>query len=428
MKVDKLKYAVELDQEQFTDKIKKIELDLKTGKMWLNDRCETQNKSSRFVRWIKCVLSKILPIDLFSSIKIRNVVPYYFKLIEKNKEYLKDPKVLESAKNVLEFLKKKTNKKYDSKINTQLKAIDLLNIKNNESNKIENSASQTLDLKNNNASNLTSKTPLTTVSTKATTIAAPKMKKAKPISTPTSGPEIPLSNSSQKTNSLQPPVNLNIQTEAEVAPKNLNDTQQMWIQIAGEIQTSSTKGKAEVKLLEAKFNTNDFFKQFIKKYPLDKTNSGTLSIKTFSANFTKIINEFSSKPTNEITFNTFERFVNYFGRNPTDHKHILLKMNSLINCGLLFGQLKPKEILCSARANAWCLRIPKDQDQIRLHKVIITDKNKKESKFEVTKLTLRDGMLSETASPTAPEEIPVFLKKLNLKNTDIIKLKNDGKR
>ncbi|QLH36320.1 MAG: hypothetical protein HWD61_09425 [Parachlamydiaceae bacterium] len=64
----------------------------------MNEACETQNKNSRFVRWIKCILSVILPVDLFVSIKADQVASNYIKFVERHKEYLNDKGALEKSK------------------------------------------------------------------------------------------------------------------------------------------------------------------------------------------------------------------------------------------------------------------------------------------------------------------------------------------
>ena len=52
---------LKLIESDFVAKIKKLDEGLSTGKMWMNKSCETQNKNSRLIRWIKCILSIICP-------------------------------------------------------------------------------------------------------------------------------------------------------------------------------------------------------------------------------------------------------------------------------------------------------------------------------------------------------------------------------
>lgn len=109
---------------EFTNKIHTINDNLKAGKMWMNENCETQNKNHVIVRWIKCIISIILPIDLFSSIRINHVALNYFKLVEKNKEHLKNQTILDQVKNVLVQLNEKSREKYEQEIRVHLAALD----------------------------------------------------------------------------------------------------------------------------------------------------------------------------------------------------------------------------------------------------------------------------------------------------------------
>lgn len=103
---------VKLSQQDFVAKITKDSENLKTGKMWLNDKNETQNKDSRIVRWIKCILSVILPFNLYSSIKVDRVALNYFGFINTHKEYLGNQETREKAIEVFKTLKAQTKDKY----------------------------------------------------------------------------------------------------------------------------------------------------------------------------------------------------------------------------------------------------------------------------------------------------------------------------
>lgn len=113
-----------LSHFDFDAKVTKLNTDLSTGKMWLNDKCETQTKNCCLVRWIKCIFSFILPIDFLSSIKASRVALSYFEFVRPYKDYLKDENVLKHAKIVLTTLNEKTHHKYTRKIMAYVTAID----------------------------------------------------------------------------------------------------------------------------------------------------------------------------------------------------------------------------------------------------------------------------------------------------------------
>lgn len=113
-----------LNEEDFIYKIENLNKDLIPGEMWMNDKCEMQVKSRKIVRWIKCILSIILPINLFSSIKASRVALAYFELVKKHQEHLKNPETVKKTKQVLKTLNEKTLEKYERKITALLYAID----------------------------------------------------------------------------------------------------------------------------------------------------------------------------------------------------------------------------------------------------------------------------------------------------------------
>ncbi len=117
-----------LSEQDFIAKIGKLDEGLNSGKMWLNDKCEMQVKSYKIVRWIKCILSIILPINLFSSIKASRVASSYFQFLETHKEFLQNENTAIAAKKVLNTLNLKTGEKYSAKINICLAAVDGLKV------------------------------------------------------------------------------------------------------------------------------------------------------------------------------------------------------------------------------------------------------------------------------------------------------------
>jgi hypothetical protein len=112
-----------LAADVFHQKIKQIHTDLTEGK-WLNEQMETQDKNNRFVRWIKCILSIILPVDLFSSIKVDTVAIKFFKFVQNHKEWLSDNEILENVRAVLLKLEEKTKEKHTETIVMTLTACD----------------------------------------------------------------------------------------------------------------------------------------------------------------------------------------------------------------------------------------------------------------------------------------------------------------
>lgn len=119
-------------QQDFEAKIRKLSADLETGTMWMNEKCEMQNKSSRFVRWIKCVLSTILPIDLFSSIKVNNVALAYFKFIKQHQDYLVDQDFCDDVKRVLSTLNERTKGRHALEMEVYKTAINGLFLEVND--------------------------------------------------------------------------------------------------------------------------------------------------------------------------------------------------------------------------------------------------------------------------------------------------------
>lgn len=117
---------IKLIEHDFVVRIKKLDDDLNTGKMWMNENCLTQKKSHTIIRWIKCILSTLLPIDLFSSIKASRVALSYFEFVKNHREYLNNPDTVKLSKRVLESLNEKTQEKFTKKIQAYLIALDAL--------------------------------------------------------------------------------------------------------------------------------------------------------------------------------------------------------------------------------------------------------------------------------------------------------------
>lgn len=134
-------FSREKNFEDFFLKVNRLEQDLNTGKMWLNVNCESQKKDFIVVRWLKCILSKFLPINLFSSIKASRVALSYLNYVEKNKDYLRDSMTLKTVQNILVLLNEKTKEKYSRKIQAYLIAMKGLTQTNIVINKSEKNSS-----------------------------------------------------------------------------------------------------------------------------------------------------------------------------------------------------------------------------------------------------------------------------------------------
>lgn len=130
-----------LEETAFITKIEKLNADLmgekvsKPGEpekisygMWMNDACETQKKDTKIIRWIKSILSIILPINLYESIKASKVALNYFEFLKVNQEHLRKGDTFIKAKQVLENLNSRLNGKHARKIEAYLLAIDALKV------------------------------------------------------------------------------------------------------------------------------------------------------------------------------------------------------------------------------------------------------------------------------------------------------------
>lgn len=126
-KVQKME-PIKLSEAAYSNTIHQLNSDLLTGKMWMNTQCKTQNKDPRLIRWIKYLLSQILPFNLYSSIKVSRVAFQYFEFVKIHQDYLVDSKIFDKTKEVLETLNVKTHKKYSNKLQAYLYAIDGLEL------------------------------------------------------------------------------------------------------------------------------------------------------------------------------------------------------------------------------------------------------------------------------------------------------------
>lgn len=124
MTIEKIHPSFErLSFSDYQAKIDKLSTDLDKG-LWMTTNCETQVKSHKIVRWIKCFLSVFLPIEFFASIKVSKVAQSYFQFLKTHVDYLEKTEDAEKAKLILNKLDKKTQGKYSTKINLILDAID----------------------------------------------------------------------------------------------------------------------------------------------------------------------------------------------------------------------------------------------------------------------------------------------------------------
>lgn len=122
---------IKLSRDDYSVAIIKLNQDLNEGR-FMNADCKTQVKNGRLIRWFKTILSKILPIKLFPSIKASKVAFSYFGFVKNHQEYLVDEQVLSNTKKVLETLNEKTHGRYSKKIDIYLYAIEGLDIDNLE--------------------------------------------------------------------------------------------------------------------------------------------------------------------------------------------------------------------------------------------------------------------------------------------------------
>lgn len=105
-----------LNQNEFIDKLEKLKKDLNTGKMWMNERCETQAKDNRLIRFLKSIISTILPFNLYASIKVDRVATSLLDFFKSNQDHFANSENLFRATSLIHALDKKTYNKYHSKL------------------------------------------------------------------------------------------------------------------------------------------------------------------------------------------------------------------------------------------------------------------------------------------------------------------------
>lgn len=386
-----IKYVQKFNYEQFERKITQLNSDLIQGK-WMTDTCETRNKDSRFVRWIKCLISAILPFKLYTSIKVENVVPAYFKLIEENREHLKNAKLLASTKNILEFLNTKTKEKHLILITKIEKQIDGLI---NPTNEKELKEVDTKEVVTPKPTEMTEpekpkiKTPAKIPAKKTTKTTPKKETQQEPKK------EIPEKNipSEPKETKKTEPVEASEENQLE----SFSDNEKLWFEICKDIAPSNEK--SELKPSTEKLNIDDFFHKFLlKKYPLEKGLSKIDYLKKFKNVISDLHTDHTEEPNGYITFEAFDRFVNYFGPLSSEGTHVLTRMNGLIAAGLYFGFFDNEKLVANAKNGDYCIRFhKKDLNQINL---VIKLKNK----FAAYPIRLEKGMLKAEGIKTTPVE------------------------
>jgi hypothetical protein len=118
--------------DEYKNKTQKILDDLNTGKMWLNDKCETVKKDGKIIRWLKAILSVILPVNLYGSIKASKVAMSIFEFAKTNSEHLNDDDAYDQRLAILNKLGELTRGKYSKKIEMASNAITGLVVSDEE--------------------------------------------------------------------------------------------------------------------------------------------------------------------------------------------------------------------------------------------------------------------------------------------------------